>query len=464
MAGIGFELQRALKKGGVATFIKVVLTGVMIVAGPWLLAILGIFVLGRTAASAVAEGGGLFMGVIVYTYAFSLVLMGGLHYLFTRFVADLVYEEREAEAGAALVMISVTVVLFAAALSWIAAGRLEPEVSLSYPRLFRVATVVFFVSVNLLWLEMIFVSLLRRYGAVFLTYLAGMALSVAGARILGGEYGAGGAMLGFASGQLFTALVLMTLSLSEWRPAKFGPTLKLLRSYSPRYTMLIAAGSLYTAAVWADKLVLWFARGEAVAGTYIRLFEPYDLAVYLANLAMIPGLVYFIVASETDFYIRLKEFLSALQGGTYVQIQERKWSLIRGLRRGLGEQTLFQGVLTVSLWLLAPAVLEALSLDRVDPGVFRLTVVAVFFHFLLMTLLTFLYYIESHGEAAVSAALVLVLNILITFALTLLLPEAGVYSAGYLLSTAAGSALAGFLLARRITTLDRTMYARYGRT
>jgi uncharacterized membrane protein len=42
MAGIGFELRKVITKGGLGSFIKAAFSGVMIVAGPWLLSIVGI--------------------------------------------------------------------------------------------------------------------------------------------------------------------------------------------------------------------------------------------------------------------------------------------------------------------------------------------------------------------------------------------------------------------------------------
>ena len=94
MAGIGFELQRVLRKGGIGSFVKVALSGIMIVAGPWLLSIVGIFLIGRFADFTLQEGRGLFMGVIIYSYAFSLFIFGGSHYIFTRLLSDLIYLEK----------------------------------------------------------------------------------------------------------------------------------------------------------------------------------------------------------------------------------------------------------------------------------------------------------------------------------------------------------------------------------
>ena len=47
MAGIGFELKRVLRKGGLMRFLGVSLASTAVVAGPWLLSVLGIFLVQR---------------------------------------------------------------------------------------------------------------------------------------------------------------------------------------------------------------------------------------------------------------------------------------------------------------------------------------------------------------------------------------------------------------------------------
>ncbi|HEB10082.1 MAG TPA: hypothetical protein ENI06_02575, partial [Spirochaetales bacterium] len=136
MAGIGFELQRVLRKGGMTSFLQVALSGVIIVAGPWLLSIIGIFLISRFAGFALKEGASLFMGVIIYSYAFSLFIFGGTHYVFTRFISDLIYLEKKEESAAALILASMTVTLLAGLVGF--AGVLNigaPE--LSHPFLFK---------------------------------------------------------------------------------------------------------------------------------------------------------------------------------------------------------------------------------------------------------------------------------------------------------------------------------------
>ena len=459
MAGIGFELQKLLRAGGIGAFFKVALAGVIIVAGPWILAIVGILLVSSIGGLALTEASELFMGVIIYSYAVSLFLFGGSHYIFTRYLSDLVFQEKDGEAGSSLVFFLVVVFALAAALAYFGLRQVDVR-SLTRPLLFRVSAGLFFANVNVLWVVMIFISLLKQYFTIFFTYLVGMAVSVAGVFLLAPRLGLGGAMLGFTVGQTLTTLVLLILSLVPYRPRRFFATVKGFFRYFPKYGMLFGAGLFYYWGIWIDKLVFWFAVGRETAGGFFRLFPVYDIPVYLANLAMIPGLIYFVVASETDFYVSLKVFLESLGNGILSRIRENKYAVVQQLRRSLREQSVFQGILILVLILLAPTLARALFAGGMDVTVFRLTLAAVFFHFLFMTLMTFLFYLELYAQACLASLVFFLVNAAAT-AIMVLTGGTGVAGLSYLLGGAAGCAAAARLLFSRVRTVDRTIYVRY---
>ena len=345
MAGIGFELQRVLREGGVLAFLKVTIAGAVIVAGPWLLSVLGIFTITRVAGSALSEASRLFTATIGYSFATSLILFGGMQYVFTRQVADLIYEERFADACGVMLAYLALTTLAATGIGVVALVPMEIAV-VSRPILFKAALISLFVTINLIWLLMIFVSLPKRYLLIFATYLVGMAGSTLGVVWLGGRLQLGGAMLGFASGQLFIALTLLALVLIEYRP-RFA-AVREIAGYFGRQRVLFLPGLLYNWGIWADKVVLWFTRGEEVEGTILRTFDPYDIPFFFANLTMIPGLIYFVIQAETNFYRELMSFLDKLGGDPLRALRQRKASMARVLRMELTSQMLLQAVCTAA--------------------------------------------------------------------------------------------------------------------
>ncbi len=458
MAGIGFELQKILNEGGLAGFFKVALAGTIIVAGPWILSIIGIFLISRFAGVALAEGRTLFMGVIIYSYAFSLFIFGGTHYVFTRMVADIIYLDERREAGAALVLFSVLIAALSQLVALLAVRGLDTDTIARAP-LFKLGAVLFFTVINLTWLLMIFISLSKRYLAIFIIFLTGISTSVAGVVGLGTRLGLGGAMMGFATGQSLTALLLFVLSFRECPPGRFAAAAGRLAAYFPKYRYLFLTGLFYYWGIWIDKIVFWIAFGTPVPGSFIRLFDAYDIPVYLANLTMIPGLIYFIVAAETNFYVRLKNFLLSLSHGRYDAILEQKVRLQAEMRTCLTEQSLFQGVLTVFLLLAAPALTAALFQNAVDSSILRVTLTAVFFHLLFLTALTLLFYLEMYAQAFLASLVFFCLNL----ALSVLTARfgGGLFGLSYLISGCAASLTAILYLRLALGRIDRLIYARY---
>jgi uncharacterized membrane protein len=456
MAGIGFVLQKVLKEGGMTSLIKVALAGAVIVAGPWILSIIGIFFIGRFASHAIVESRGLFMAIIIYSYAFSLFLFGGIHYIFTRHISDLIYEKKNREAGAALLIYSVLASVCAAliasvTLSFVNLGHIR------FHLLFKAASILLFVSINLIWLLMIFISLIKKYILIFLIYLSGMIFSFVGVNILGKHFSAGGAMLGFASGQFLIALLLYILSLIHFKPGNF---IKVhIIHYFKQYKFLFFSGLFYYWGMWIDKIVFWFLSGTRVGNTFFRLFDFYDLPVYLANLTMIPGLVYFVVISETDFFFHLTSFLKTLHYSIYNKIQQKKKNVIRSMKNGLFEQALFQAIFTVVIILLAHDISKYLLNGVVDTTIFRITLGAVFFHLLFLTISIFLYYIQLYRYAFISSLCFFLVNMAGSIA-TAVSHTSAYFGLSYLFAGLTGSVVGGLFLLPAIYSFDRRIFLR----
>jgi uncharacterized membrane protein len=284
-----------------------------------------------------------------------------------------------------------------------------------------------------------------------------MTLSVIGVLFLGRMMALGGAMLGFFIGQSFTVVALLLLSFQEYRPAEVKETLKALGAYFPKYGFLFLSGLFYYWGIWIDKMVFWATVGQQVPGTFFRLFDTYDIPVYLANLTMIPGLVYFIVVLETDFYTHLKNFLQSLGEGILGEIQNRKNLMLVKLKAGLREQSLFQGVITAAFLILAPSLSRIFN--NLDVSLLRITMLAVFFQLLFLTEMTFLFYFEQYRPAFIAALAYFVVNL--GGSLAIVLTETGFFGLSYLAAGMVSALICALYLFKIVQRADRLVLARY---
>ena len=303
---------------------------------------------------------------------------------------------------------------------------------------------------------MIFITLLKKYMTIFLVYVLGMAISFGAVYYFGRDYKLGGAMAGFSIGQVSILIMLIILIYRYIKPGNIFREIKPLAAYFKRYKFLLGAGTLYSAGIWIDKIALWFFAGTHVEGTYLVLFQEYDITVYFANLTLIPGLVYFMVFSETNFYVKLRKFLIKISIRTFTEIQEDKYKLIKTMHRSIREQSLFQGVITFGLIVLAGSINLKLLGGQSTVLTLRLVLAGVFFHLLFLTLFTFLFYLEKYKEAFFSQICFFSVN----FGGTLYFAglSSPIYGAGYLVAGFLTSVLAWTFLNRGIKTMDRRIF------
>ncbi len=432
MAGIGFELRKVISKGGLGSFLKAAFSGVMIVAGPWLFSIVGITLIQRIIGTYAGEGM-LFSATVIYSYAWSLILFGGLHLIYTRIVADLLFLNRQSEAAGTLVFFIILIGVIALAISvpvYFLIGS-----SVDNQLLYRGAAILLFLTVNIVWVLMIFITLLRRYLLILLIYAGGIGVAVVLVRLLSADYGVAGSLFGFALGHVVIAVTLSLLAFSSYKPQSVSRGWHNLKSYISRFGTLFATGYFYNWAIWVDKVIFWFTLGDEVSGTVFRLYEAYDLAVYFANLSMIPGLVYFVIISETGFYVQLRKFLLTLAKGTYAEIQGRKRTLLSGVQTHLGRQSLFQCIFTVGLIFLAPAIAEIFAANSVTPLTIRVVLAGVFLHFLSLTIMNYHFYFEFFSHALILSIIFFAVNacltLLMVFGLLPLIPGVGYAGGGF---------------------------------
>jgi uncharacterized membrane protein len=361
VAGIGFELRKVINKGKLTESFGATLTGIMVVAGPWLMSILTIAVLLQVFELRGLQLGDLFIGVVVYSYALSLVIFTGAHMLFTRILADKIWENKQGDAATYLVSFSTVLALITGAMGFGVMVFWDLNYLGEYENLFKISSVGFFVFLNLFWILMLFISLLRWYGRILLVFAFGMAASIILAYFLSDPWGIAGGMLGFAMGHALVVIILYIFSFKVYPPSIVLGQGSFIWKTLKKFWPLVAAGGLFQIGQWLDKIMYWVLQNPDQSG--IRLYPEYDTAVYLANLSLIPGLVFFVIVSETRFYSVLNRFLVSVIKAPYATIQRKKITLLRSLDLNLRDQGAFQAMVTVILLLLSEQIAALFSLD-----------------------------------------------------------------------------------------------------
>jgi polysaccharide biosynthesis protein PelG len=203
---------------------------------------------------------------------------------------------------------------------------------------------------------------------------------------------------------------------------------------------LLLIGLLYALGIWADKLVFWLnpPTSHAVLGPF-RSSEVYDLPVFLAYLAITPGMAAFLLRIETDYAERHTAFFKAIEDGAPLSRLERlRDELVASARAALLSIFKVQGVTFVSCLLLGETLLTWFGISRLHLPLFFVDVAAVSMQVLVLSTISIFFYLDRRSTVLWLVALL-----------------SGTNLVGTLLSLRAGSAFYGygFAIAASVTTL-----------
>src|SRR3989338_6361327 len=238
MAGIGFRLQKLLSGESYTDLVKAYLYSAVISTGPMLMVILALGAIKLAVTSWLSvEDGTFFMGMIIYTYAFSMIGVAPFLYIITRYLADRYYlKQMDAFTPTFITSLEIIFLLqiaFAAPFIW----GLPLVTSAKWVLL----TLYLFVSG--IWIAMIFLSAAQNYLWIVGAYCLGAAASMGFGFVLGRKHAMEGFLAGYCIGQGLTFFFLTVRVFLEFGYQKlhdFG-----FLFYAKRYPYLVLFGIFY---------------------------------------------------------------------------------------------------------------------------------------------------------------------------------------------------------------------------
>ena len=448
MAGIGFELRRILVKDSYTSTLRAYIYAGLISSGPWVLSIISVMLIGIVSLGGITPENQVrqFLVSVTYLMAVSLILTGGLQLYFTRFISDRLYEQKGEIILPNLLGILGLVTVFTGCI-----GSLLVVWLFDQSLLFCVLLVTNLVVLCNLWMVIIFLSGMKAYNRILLTMLVGYAVMIGSGFVLR-DYNLEGLLLALLIGHASLVFMFLYEILREY-PAERLVSFDFLDRRQV-FLSLLFTGFAYNAGVWVDKFIFWFnpATSQEVIGP-LRMSLIYDLPIFLAYLAVIPGMAVFLVRIETDFAEAYERLYNAIRGGeTLGHIYYLKDQMLLTIRQGLFEILKVQGITIVLLFLWAADILAWLGISHHYLPLFYVNLVGVSIQVLLMALLNVFFYLDKRRIVLELTVLFLLLNALLTMLSQALGPS--FFGYGFAVSLLI-TALTGLLqLSRSLDTLE----------
>ncbi|MEO5660087.1 MAG: exopolysaccharide Pel transporter PelG [Polaromonas sp.] len=448
MAGIGFELRRLMQKKSIGGQGQAYAYAAIIGNGPWVLSMVAILAVGliHTRRNVASDFVGQFQVSITYLMAFSLILTGPLQLMFTRFVADRLFERRHRLVLANLFG-ALIVTFFTSGLLGAIALALWFDGSVFY----RQCMLTAFVTLCGIWIVVIFASAIKAYHQIVLVFLIGYGVTV-GASLALREFGLTGLMLGFVVGQACLFFTLLALVVRQY-PGDLMVSFDFLRR-GQIYPSLIFTGLFYNAGAWADKFIFWTdpSTGVSVFGP-LRASPIYDLPIFLSYLSLIPGMAIFLIRIETDFAGKCENFyLTITRGGTLAQINEARKEMVQAVRVGMLDMLKVQGATTIVLLMMGEELLIWFGISPTHRALLNVVLLAVLIKLLLLAILNVLFYLDQRQAVLRLCLLFFVSNTLFSW-LTLHLGQA-YFGYGFALAVLLTASVGLAIMVRKLNQLE----------
>jgi uncharacterized membrane protein len=456
MSGISLRLRRLLIPETLSSTLTAYLYAGMISAGPLVLSIVGILLVGLLSLSAVRRPEHLvqFQVSVTYLIAASLIVTGLVQLAFTRYVSDRMFERQLDRILSSYHAISLVTTA--------AAGILGVLISWAYfgglSMVYRMLMVMAFVILSHIWVASTFLASIKQYGSILLAFFFGYGLTVLGAVWLA-KHGLNGLLAGFVAGQAILLMVMNGAIHRRFRSERYVSWD--MFSYRRAYPILIGVGFLFNLGVWLDKFMFWFAAtGTNIIGP-LRASVIYDMPIFISYLCIIPGIAVFLLRMETDFADHYNEYYGAVRdGGTLDDIRRSRDEMVYSARAALYEILKIQTVVALLVYGFGESVLEYIGISRLYLPLLRIDVVAASLQILFLGVLNIFFYLDKRRLVLVLTLLFVVLNGTLTWATLQLGPSA--YGYGFVVALLVTVVLGFYLLDRHFEALEYDTYMAQG--
>ncbi len=446
MAGIGFVLRRLASRGDLLGIAQGYAHASISSSGGWLFTILtlsAITFIGPRFAT--YEDLAAFRLVVVYNFAFSLVVTGPLTMILTRYLSDQIYARTV--DGVPGMVVGGLAAAFASALP-LAAPFYFWYVDL--PTDARLAAWVGYVLTSGVWVLGVFLSTLKEYSTVTRAFGVGMLIAIGTAYTVGPDAGVGGMLAGFDVGLAYIAFALVGRVFAEFPFPVSRPWAFL--SHFRKHRALALSGGVYYAGVWVDKWLMWTAPEHMELRRGLWSYPDYDSALFLACLTIVPSMAVFVVHIETTFFDSYHRFYRDIAGhATMKRIQDNQAALVRSVLQGSRQMVLPQIALVLLLVALAPFVFNVFQIPYGQIGVFRIATLGALFQLFFLLLTIVLSYLDLSRLILWLHLVFFAVNALATLAtLALGFPY---YGYGYFLASVVGFLAACFVTFQHLDEL-----------
>ena len=456
MAGVGFELKKLFhRRGGYMNTLGAFATTAAVTEGPMVLCIVMLFAT-RLLMGLAGTGYGdqeTYLITTTYIMIFSLILSNTFLMFVDCFISDCVYEEHKERILPSFFSVVAWLLVMGALVAGVYLLLLD------VPLLHKVLNFLQFETMLVVWVQVAYLSAIKKYLKVLVGFLASALLGIGGAGLLMliGVPPLTAAFLGGAAGYLLMMIIYLQ-ELVTFYP--MGPlSLVVLFPYLDSYKSLVATGLFSAFALFGHNFVYWFSPWRTTVIDNMVYCMKYDVACFWASLTILPYLVVFVVALEVNFYKAYRTYFDTiLYGGTLEDIRLENKNLGRALFRELAHVFELQFFVELLCITFLGNILQNTAFDLEMISIFRFLCVGYCFFALVKSLVILFLYFDERRGALLLSGLFCALSVLFS----ILVMPLGIewYGVGFLLAGVVCSIVGVWGLHRYLGRLEYQVFCR----
>lgn len=398
MAGIGFELKKLFKATGVLSMLRAYGYTGMITAGPMILGF--IFLL---SIQIIADRFGLsqpdtelLVSIITYSLLASMIYSSIFSMVMTRFVADLLYEQKGEDVipsleGILAFLLPSGMVLWSVFLFFSGVTFTQGFLAL-----------MLFAELLTVWTEMNYLSAIKDYRGILISYVVSIGLAV---------------ITAFAGGSIFGGSInIMLFSVVLGYGIMMALDMALLYGFFPNsqknffdflpwfdeYSDLMIIGLTTNIGLFSHLVIAWFGGiGHRIKGLFYAAPE-HDISALFAFLTILITTINFVASVEVNLYPKYRKYYDLFNGhGSILEIEQAEKEMLTVLDHELIYTARRQFYGTALILGVGLIILERLPLgfDALMEGYFRILCVGYGAYAVANVLTLVLMYFTAYEDA-----------------------------------------------------------------
>lgn len=411
MAGIGFELRKIYGRKTLASNIWGTLYATMTSIGPSIVTavlLLGLkFVMDQSGITELESR--FFISSFTYVFLISILVSAFFNATLSRYISDCIFMENEEGICSAIygvltggTAVSGIIMLVLCIIMCVKDG---------IPLPFLVIYYLLGVLVTNVYNLMTFVSAIKEYKEVTLSFVLGLLLAVV-VYIICWRLGVHVVITAYLS--LTSGYFLIAFMLTFWCIKAFGASGTHYFTYLHyfwRYPKLAVGNMAYMLGFYASTIIYWAFSDIREKVSIFSTAPTYDQAFFLALIVNMPALVIFVVRVETAFYDKFAMYLSALNNGSYEQIEKERMAMVNTMYYQLFFVYEMQLIICIVLICLANVFFPYLSISSHVLNTFMVLSMGVYTVFCMYFTIVCLYYFEDHTSACIASCVFLAVTV-----------------------------------------------------